>query len=212
MDPQYYKILIFSLWILLPILPAFILYKFLPGNVIAVKGPFKGLKVDMAGAFAGYFLLFIGCFLLVDRMIFEKPDRYEVWTVKAMLYDENGFPLSKRKNKPDVSITPPADIDNGIFEFHIPVEVNSNYYNFPSISFTAFSSRDAADLRTSDIDIKYLLSPDVKKGDKNGYWNYDYAGKILTYDSAVRLVKVIAPDEENSKNILVVDSFSTPNQ
>jgi hypothetical protein len=211
MDPQYYKILIFSLWILLPILPAFILYKFLPGNVITVKGPFKGLKVDMAGAFAGYFLLFIGCFLLVKQMIFEKPDRYEVWTVKAMIYDEYGVPLSKIKNKPDVSITPPADIDNGIFEFHIPVEVNSDYYNFPSINFTAFSTKDAADLRMSDKDIRYLLSPDVKKGQKNGYWNYDFAAKILTYDSAVRLIRVTSP-VENTENILVVDSLPIQNQ
>jgi hypothetical protein len=59
MTYQTYKIIVFSLWIILPILPAFILYKFLPKNKVLVKGPFKGLTVDMAGAFAGYFLLFL---------------------------------------------------------------------------------------------------------------------------------------------------------
>ena len=38
MTYQTYKIIVFSLWIILPILPAFILYKFLPKNKVLVKG------------------------------------------------------------------------------------------------------------------------------------------------------------------------------
>lgn len=44
--------------LLIPLLPAFILYKFLPSKT-AVKGPFKGLTVNLTGAFGGYFLLVI---------------------------------------------------------------------------------------------------------------------------------------------------------
>ena len=41
---------------LLPLIPAFLLYKFLPSRT-SVSGPFKGLNVKLTGAFGGYFLL-----------------------------------------------------------------------------------------------------------------------------------------------------------
>jgi hypothetical protein len=44
--------------LLLPLVPAFIIYKFLPSKTV-VKGPFKGLNINLTGAFGGYFLLVI---------------------------------------------------------------------------------------------------------------------------------------------------------
>ena len=44
--------------LLVPLLPAFIIYKFLPSETV-VKGPFKGLNINLTGAFSGYFLLVI---------------------------------------------------------------------------------------------------------------------------------------------------------
>ncbi|MCO4292140.1 hypothetical protein NF867_04595 [Solitalea sp. MAHUQ-68] len=43
---------------LLPIIPSYILYKALPSKT-SVKGPFKGLTLNLSGAFAAYFLLFL---------------------------------------------------------------------------------------------------------------------------------------------------------
>ena len=43
--------------LLLPLFPAYILYKFLPASETDVSGPYKGLSVKLKGAFAGYFLL-----------------------------------------------------------------------------------------------------------------------------------------------------------
>lgn len=43
--------------LLLPIIPAYILYKFLPASDTDVSGPYKGLSIKLKGAFAGYFLL-----------------------------------------------------------------------------------------------------------------------------------------------------------
>jgi len=42
--------------LLLPLIPAFLLYKFLPSKT-SVSGPFKGLNLKLTGAFGGYFLL-----------------------------------------------------------------------------------------------------------------------------------------------------------
>lgn len=44
--------------LLIPLLPAYIIYSFLPSKT-AVTGPFKGLHINLTGAFGGYFLLVI---------------------------------------------------------------------------------------------------------------------------------------------------------
>jgi len=44
--------------LIIPLIPAFVIYKFLPSKTV-VKGPFKGLHVNLTGAFSGYFLLVI---------------------------------------------------------------------------------------------------------------------------------------------------------
>lgn len=45
--------------LLLPLVPAFIIYKFLPASDTDVSGPYQGLSLKLKGAFAGYFLLVI---------------------------------------------------------------------------------------------------------------------------------------------------------
>jgi hypothetical protein len=207
MDILYYKILLYSLLIILPIIPAVILYKFLPGNKVVVTGPFKGLNVKMAGAFGGYFLLFVGSLFLIKDMIFEKRDRYEVWTVKVDVYDEKGNRLNRDKNKPDVLVTPHPEINNGVLNFKVPVLVDNNYYEFPSIDFSAFSSDDASDLRVPDNLSNDLMHASTYKGEKKCKWTYDYANKMLTFDTVIRLIKVTTPVIE-SNNILVMDSIS----
>lgn len=48
--------------LLLPLIPAYIIYKFLPAGKVAdtdISGPYTGLSLKLKGAFAGYFLLVI---------------------------------------------------------------------------------------------------------------------------------------------------------
>lgn len=54
--PNYELLLHLSTVLIVPLLPAFILYKFLPSKTM-VTGPFKGLNLNLTGAFGGYFLL-----------------------------------------------------------------------------------------------------------------------------------------------------------
>ncbi|HEV7334100.1 MAG TPA: hypothetical protein VGN63_23915 [Flavisolibacter sp.] len=51
--------LVLSAILLLPVIPAYIIYKFLPASDTDVSGPYKGLSLKLKGAFAGYFLLVI---------------------------------------------------------------------------------------------------------------------------------------------------------
>jgi hypothetical protein len=104
------EILILIVIVVLPIIPAFILYKFLPSKASA-KGPFKGLNVQLKGAFAGYFivLLFIGTFFFTYPS--KGEENYESWTIKGkIILDQGKF----TKEYITLSIKPPRqDISTG---------------------------------------------------------------------------------------------------
>jgi hypothetical protein len=66
---------------LLPLIPAYVMFRLLPSKA-AVTGPFKGLRIDLSGAFAGYFLIFIS--LIAIRGSFVGPT-FETWTVTGQI-------------------------------------------------------------------------------------------------------------------------------
>lgn len=49
-------------WVLLPLIPAILIYKLFPSSTVAVNGPFAGLTVKAGGAFAGYLIVFAGTY------------------------------------------------------------------------------------------------------------------------------------------------------
>lgn len=91
---------------LIPLIPAFILYKTLPAET-NVSGPFRGLTINLSGAFGGYFLLVIIAFGFSLKLItdsnakrLEKLDeenarlkednrqlnqQYENWTIEGQV-------------------------------------------------------------------------------------------------------------------------------
>lgn len=91
---------------LVPLIPAYILYKTLPAET-SVKGPFQGLKINLSGAFGGYFLLVLIAFAFSLKLIsdtnikrIEKLEglnaalksenddlktQYEYWTIEGQV-------------------------------------------------------------------------------------------------------------------------------
>ena len=55
---QLYYLVAMGAAILLPFIPAFILFKELPSDA-SVSGLFQGLKLKLGGAFAGFFAIFV---------------------------------------------------------------------------------------------------------------------------------------------------------
>jgi hypothetical protein len=51
--------LVLAAILIVPLIPAYIIYKFLPASDTDVSGPYSGLSLKLKGAFAGYFLLVI---------------------------------------------------------------------------------------------------------------------------------------------------------
>lgn len=80
-------ILFLGVIVILPIIPAFILFKWLPPERTIASGPFKGLNLKLTGSFAGYFvvLLFISGFFWVYS---SQKTEYDLWSVSGYIETE----------------------------------------------------------------------------------------------------------------------------
>jgi len=50
---------ILALWVLLPLIPAVLIYWLFPSTTVMASGPLHGLSVKAGGAFAGYLIVFV---------------------------------------------------------------------------------------------------------------------------------------------------------
>jgi hypothetical protein len=118
--------------ILLPIAPAYLLYKTLPSQA-TVEGPWKGLVIKLTGAFGGYFLVFS----VVMGYVMTRPERptarYELWEVKGKInWDQNSAEVDP--NSVRLKLFPAIDnvIGDGSFKIKILAELaDTGKPNFP---------------------------------------------------------------------------------
>lgn len=66
---------------LVPIVPAYLLFKLLPAKAV-VTGPFKGLRIDLSGAFGGYFLVFLVLIAIRGSVLVPQ---YSEWVVSGQI-------------------------------------------------------------------------------------------------------------------------------
>jgi len=119
--------------ILLPLIPAFILFKLLP-NTAVVSGPLQGFRIDLSGAFAAYFALVV-LVLSTKNGVWDPPPTYEVWTVKGTVTDGNGIPIAPLAVG-DISLLPPSLTEsNAWFTIDVPVRTGpGGALDYPSLA------------------------------------------------------------------------------
>jgi hypothetical protein len=73
---------IIIVWVLLPTVPALIMFKFLPGNTFNINGPLGNFKVNASGAIGAYFAVLVAIPFFTDTLKkqFTPPPR-QFWTV-----------------------------------------------------------------------------------------------------------------------------------
>src|ERR1041385_959358 len=122
--------------VLLPLLPAFLLYKFLPAGQTDVSGPFHGLDIKLSGAFAGYFLVVLLSTSFTVFLIKRQPTptppapppvyEYSVYTVNGKVDLHSRDPKTGDLNYKQFSLSlePPERTikPDGSFSFEIPVQ------------------------------------------------------------------------------------------
>jgi hypothetical protein len=102
--PQASGLLNLAFVVLVPTIPAYLLFKALPSTAI-VTGPLKGLTINLGGAFAGYFALLVLIFSMHN--IWNPPPPYQVWYVKGEVREPVGSATHPLEMK-DFQIEPAA--------------------------------------------------------------------------------------------------------
>jgi hypothetical protein len=85
------QLLVLSFLVLLPMIPAFLLFKLLPSRAV-VRGPLAGLNVALGGAFAGYVALTVFVATFYAQSLKPPTNTYRIWTVRGQLQ----FPPGER--------------------------------------------------------------------------------------------------------------------
>ena len=139
-------LLLLAIVVLLPIVPAFLFYTYLPSTTIA-EGPFKGLQIQLTGAFAAYFLtllVVIGAAEVwtgsasarrveeLERELAtlkgELDQQFALWTIKGWV-QEDGLPGAPPDfDRAQVVIRPPQPVvtRNGTFSIKgVPISKRS---------------------------------------------------------------------------------------
>ena len=124
---------IYTVWVILPLLPAILIYRLFPNTVVAVTGPLANLTVRAGGAFGAYLIVFLATYQLVDSMKetiggFEHP----FWTVtgKLKLIDQAGNEVTAANliNKLQIHSDPePYNNDDGIINLTIIEESDGTF-------------------------------------------------------------------------------------
>jgi hypothetical protein len=121
--------------ILLPLIPAFILFKLLPSTAV-VGGPLQGLKLNLSGAFGAYFALVV-LILSTKNSVWDPVPTYQVWTVSGTVTDNNGVPVAPLAVG-DISLLPPSLTEsNGWFTIDVPVRPGQGgATDYPTLAIT----------------------------------------------------------------------------
>lgn len=130
-DDKTYLIYI-VLAIILPMIPAYVLYRTLPSKTF-VKGPFKGLNVQLSGAFGGYFLVLLIMYGFV--LLRPKPPALRPFKVHGRL---TGVPQETIGDLVKSIVVRPAGRQwspDGSFDLEIMVKVDpiTRQFAFPNL-------------------------------------------------------------------------------
>lgn len=143
--------------VLVPIIPAFLLYKNLPEREpTTVGGIFQGLDIRLKGAFAGYFIVFLATtsmfyFLIKQRPAPQEPQRqYEVYTVRGKIDLQKTGDQQPRFDYRQLSfaLNPSQQqvVSDGSFALEIPVKRKQNgQLDFPTLSLEYADPEDSGE-------------------------------------------------------------------
>ncbi len=154
--------------VILPIIPAFILFRKLPSKAIAT-GPFQGLNLNLSGAFAGYFIIVLVVSTSVT-FFYQRP-KYDLWTIKGQIRLDRSDASGDARNA-NLSIQPPKQtiFPDGKFEFvNVPYKKGEA---LPSI----IVAKEGYGLATAHLGIQFKVE-------------YDENNKIITISDPIALEK-----------------------
>lgn len=174
-------LILITFTILLPITPAYILYKALPART-SVKGPFKGLNIQLSGAFGGYFLLVLTILGFISTRPQPPNPGYEVWEVKGKInWDQDGTTTDIQRIQ--MSLMPPNRMlkGDGTFDLQVaPKVIDMGKLRFPKLVI------EHPDFQTITIDLNETKG---RFGQQVQKFSVDAAAKEIILEELIGLKK-----------------------
>jgi len=149
---------------LVPLVPAYLLFKFLPGNNAEVQtadgqaassGLLQGLQIKLGGSFAAYFVLFMVLIYTRSSWLAVPPAPPpallpETWHVTGRLVNTQGQPLTDKPGKDldrsDLTFTPPSITTQGsdftLAAIALPINASGDYI-YPTLRISMSGYDDA---------------------------------------------------------------------
>ena len=118
MDFQLLSFIRLTIIVLLPIIPAFLLFKILPATAI-VTGLLQGWKVNLSGAFAAYFALVL--LVISTHSVWDPAPLFQTWTVDGKIVDEDGNPVKLLPIQEEITMDPPSIKTRGTGTFEVDI-------------------------------------------------------------------------------------------
>ena len=128
-------------WVLLPLVPAVLIYLIFPRTQVGLAGPFSGLTIRASGAFAAYFIVLLATMPLLTRQNRNLESLMRpTWVITGsiQLEDEDGRQLSfsNRGNSPfKIELDPQLVQPGGTRGFRIVVPEVADH-QVPSLKIT----------------------------------------------------------------------------
>jgi hypothetical protein len=139
------NLLILIIIVLVPTMPAYIFFKFLPSQG-SIDGPMKGLHVKLGGAFAGYFAVLLLLVYEKPSLMPERLPAVQVWEVAGAITDENDSAI-EIVDPASIGVVPPAYqvLKAGKFQLQINTTVGpSGDPEYPVLNISIPNFRNAA--------------------------------------------------------------------
>jgi hypothetical protein len=164
---------LYALYVLLPLIPAVIIFKLFPNTQVAVNGPLSGFTVNATGAFGAYLVTVLLGYSIVANagaLIADMvPTTWKVH-VKIKLQDRNNQPLSKQASIASMAVNfQPELLQTGTDSVHVTVPVERPG-DWPTIQF------DMAGFEQGIVDLREAVN-----------------NKKVTIDSTNREITLIEP-------------------
>jgi hypothetical protein len=116
MEPQFSSFFTLAIIVLLPVIPALLLFFALPSTAV-VSGLLQGWKIDLSGAFAAYFALVL--IILSTHKVWAPPPAFQVWTVDGNVFEEDGKTPLRFLQDRDLTTSPPSVSTDGTGGFRL---------------------------------------------------------------------------------------------
>ena len=152
--------LLYSLYVLLPMIPSIVIYRLFPDTKVALSGPLSNLTLKSTGAFSAYIVVVVlGFFLIKNTHTIIAGMVQPMWTIKATieLQDTNGKRLDDQSalKYMDVFLKPDLRKKEGEFiELQVPSSGVSKPEYFINFKIPQFGEKtiDTSRLKLKEFD------------------------------------------------------------